>query len=170
MRIEKGMDCLYLYGCLEGHQAELYELIGRNCGTNFNWPRHGGERCLSNSQRIKPKGEALYHQYTRGFRVERFPVVVRLADQLHGTFHAQPCRVGHLQAQLACVALCNQRNSPQHKGDQRFHGNSSGGALQDRSPTVGFDRYIQPSVWGSTIGSEACAFCTTSAMRWCCAA
>src|SRR5580693_1146305 len=72
---------------------------------------HGSEPRLLDCELIDSIGQALHAQFSIIVGGQAVSVLIRIASDLDGRFHAKTGGIGHLKAQLAAVTLSKRADS-----------------------------------------------------------
>jgi hypothetical protein len=70
---------------------------------------------LINRELVDAKRQPTHVKIPGVARSQRVSILISAADNLHGRLHAQPGRVGNLQAQFSAIALRENRRAAKEK-------------------------------------------------------
>jgi hypothetical protein len=107
------------YGLIHRGQLELDGVFSRNRGTNLD---RFGCRCkarLANLEPVDAKGQALHVQAALIAGRQSVSILIRLADDLNGCFHAKARRIGHFKAQFTAIALAKEWQGAKEKNNRK---------------------------------------------------
>ena len=125
IRVDEGILVADLDRRIHTGNTQLDVELSWDGRTDLQRLRNRSEPFAFHFQPVHSEGQALGIEGTGLVGAKPLPKLIGLANQLNRTLQAESGRVGHSQAQFACLALGKERQRTQENDEEPLHGNGT---------------------------------------------